>query len=68
MNKENMKNIEFINLKLIDTLNRISAEYSVSFDTLINLAVLKFIGDITLLRKLREQNIDLTYLSERILS
>ena len=68
MNNQNIKNIEFISTKLIDTLNLISAEYSMPFDTLINLAALKLIDDISLLRNARNGNIDLTRLSERILS
>ena len=68
MNRNNIKNIEFINSDIIAKLNLLSNEYSVSFDTLINFAVLKFIGDVNLLRLLRSGKLDLTILSERVLS
>ena len=68
MNNKNIKNIEFINSKILDTINRLSNEYSVSFDTLVNLAVLKFIDDVNLLRLVRTGNLDLIYLSEKVLS
>ena len=67
MNKNNIKNIEFINSKIIDTLTLISDEYSVPFDTLVNIAVLKFIDDVTLLRLVRTGNLDITGLSEKVL-
>ena len=67
MNKENIKNIEFINSKIIDTLNRLSGEYSMPFDTLVNLAAMKFINDVNLLRMLRTGNLNLDCLSEKVL-
>ena len=67
MNKENIKNIEFINSKTIDTLNTLSNEYSIPFDDLVNLAVLKFIDDVSLLRLLRTASLDLISLSEKVL-
>ena len=68
MNKENIRNIEFINSKIIDTLVLLSNEYAVPFDTLVNLAVLKLIDDIKLLRLVRAESFDITSLSERVLS
>lgn len=68
MSKENIKNVEFINHKIIDTLNIISNEYLVPFDYLVNLAVLKLIDDVNILRNVRNDQLDLVYLSEKILS
>ena len=68
MNKNNIKNVEFVNSDIIATLNRISNDYSVSFDTLVNFAVLKFISDVNLLRLLRSGSIDLVNLSEKVSS
>ena len=67
MNKNNIKNIEFINPKIIDTLILLSNEYSITFDAIVNIAVLKFIDDISLLRMLRTGGIDIISLSERVL-
>ena len=68
MNKNNIKNIEFVNYDIIATLNRISNDYSVSFDVLVNFAVLNFIDDVNLLRLLRTGKLDLTALSEKVSS
>ena len=68
MNNNNIKNIEFVNSDIIATLNRLSNEYSVHFDVLVNFAVLKLIDDVCLLRRLRCENLDLATLSERVLS
>ena len=68
MNKDNIKNIEFHNSRIIGTLNRFSAEYSVPFDTLVNLAVLQFIDNINVIRAMRVKEINLDSLSEKILS
>ena len=67
MNKENIKNIEFINSKIVDMITLLSNEYTVSFDTLINLAVLRLIDDINVLRFVRSGNLDIIALSERVL-
>ena len=68
MNKQNIKNIEFINSQIIDKLNIISNEYAVSFDALINFAVLKLIDDVNLLRLLRNGSLNLACLSEKVSS
>jgi hypothetical protein len=68
MSKNNVKNIEFVNSKIIDTLVLLSNEYAIPFDTLVNFAVLKMIDDIRLLRLVRTDSLDLNHLSERILS
>jgi hypothetical protein len=58
MNKENIKNVEFLNSTLVDKVNLISNEYSMPFDTLVNIAVLKFIDDVNLLRQLRNGSLN----------
>ena len=68
MNKNNIKNVEFISFDIIAALNQISNDYSVSFDALVNYAVLKFIEDVNLLRQLRNEELDLAALCERIIS
>jgi len=67
MDRNNVKNIEFISPKLIDTLIILSDQYAVSFDDLVNIAVLKFIGDVNLLRLIRDEKVDIIALSEKIL-
>ena len=68
MNKNSIKNIEFITFDIIAALNQLSNDYSVSFDALVNYAVLKFIEDVNLLRQLRSGELDPATLSEIILS
>ena len=59
MNKENIRNIEFINSTIIDRITMISNEYSVSFDTLVNLAVKRLLEDIEFVRDLRAEKVEL---------
>ena len=68
MNNENTRIVEFTNPDIIFKLNLLSNEYTVPFDVLVNLAVLKLIDDVSLLRMLRNGNLNLTCLSERVLS
>ena len=67
MNKNNIKNIEFIDFDIIAALNMLSNDYRISFDTLVNYAVLNFIQDVNLLHRLRNDSLDLEDLSKKVL-
>lgn len=49
--------IQFAEALLYDELHTLAAEYSVSVNLLVNLAVKRFIDDVTLIRRLREGKI-----------
>lgn len=49
--------IQFTEALLYDELHTLAAEYSVSVNLLVNLAVKRLIDDVTLLRRLREGKI-----------
>lgn len=49
--------IQFMEALLYDELHTLAAEYSVSVNLLVNLAVKRLIGDVTLFRRLREGKI-----------
>lgn len=49
--------IQFTEALLYDELHTLAAEYSVSVNLLVNLAVKRLIDDVTLIRRLREGKI-----------
>ena len=67
MNNENARIVEFFHEEIIAKLSLLSNEYAVTFDTLVNFAVLQFIDDVNLLRLLRKGELSLAYLNERVL-